>query len=178
METEPEPGSAAASPRATGLLLVIGAATLVLTAVFGVSVLRNRASYRAYRAETLENAAVPLPWTSEDVSVEGCIAFAVEWGMACPGLESWCANEAPQVARRCFESRDRSRYCREVGSAIASTSFGFHECKALRASVTGTHAQRSHKKFCAAAYRTLAAVCMEDARDPAPVPASGLGIDR
>src|SRR5690606_21538944 len=110
--------------------------------------------YKAYRAATLE--AGPMPWTREPMSVEQCIEFTVDWAMACPGVESWCAGEAPRLTRECLASADRSDYCRELGDEVASTHFGYAECEALREPVEGRYTKRSHKKFCAASYRAVA----------------------
>jgi hypothetical protein len=144
-------------PRTRGLLLGVGALVVLLCVVFGVTVLRQQASYREYRAATLE--AGPLPWTQRAMSMEECVTFAVDWGMACPGVESWCANEAPRLTRECMESADRREVCEQLGDSVASTHFGYAECEALREPVEGRYTKRGHKKLCASSYRAVAEHC-------------------
>lgn len=148
---------APAAPRTRGLLLGVGAAVVLLCVVFGVVVMRQQAEYREYRAATLE--AGPLPWTERTMTVEECVGFTVDWAMACPGVESWCANEAPRITRACMESTDRHAVCEAFGDAVASTSFGYAECEAMREPVEGRYTKRNHKKFCAASYRAVAEHC-------------------
>lgn len=144
-------------PRTRGLLLGVGALVVLLCVTFGVMVMRQQAEYREYRAATLESG--PLPWTLRTMSVEECVAFTVDWAMACPGVESWCANEAPRLTRQCLESADRREVCERLGDTVASTHFGYAECEALREGVDGRHTKRSHKKLCASAHRAVAEHC-------------------
>jgi len=154
----PAPTSAP-RPRTRGLLIGVGALVVTLCVVFGVTVMRQQAQYREYRAATLE--AGPLPWTQRTMSVEECVQWTVDWAMACPGVESWCANEAPRLTRECLASTDRRPVCEAFGDAVASTQFGYHECEALREAVDGRYTKRSHKKFCAASYRAVAEHCRQ-----------------
>ena len=144
-------------PRTRGLLLGLGALVVLLCVVFGVTVMRQHAEYAEYRKATLESG--PLPWTQRTMSVEECVGWSLEWAMACPGVESWCANEAPRLTRDCMASADRQEICEQLGDAVASTTFGYAECEALRESVEGRYTKRSHKKFCAASYRAVAEHC-------------------
>jgi hypothetical protein len=146
-----------ARPRFTGLLLAIGAIVILLTVVFGASISSSRAAFDAYKSSTLIEST-PI-WEREVLSVEACVEHTVEWGVHCPGLESWCTNEAPQLTLRCLERDDRAEYCRDVGGDIASTRFGYRECEALRERVDGKYAKRHHKKYCAAAQRAVAEHC-------------------
>jgi hypothetical protein len=146
-------------PRFGAILLGIFAVLVLLSVVFGVTTLRSRGAFETYKTATLTEAT-PL-WEREVLSVDACVEHTVEWAMGCPGLESWCANEAPRLTRRCLERGSRDEYCAAVGEATASTRFGYHECEALREPVEGKYAKRSHKKFCAAAYRAVAEVCRE-----------------
>jgi hypothetical protein len=148
-------------PRFGRLLLGIGLILVIVSAIFGASFLHNRAAFDDYEKQTLAETT-PI-WEREILSVEACVEHTVDWAMACPGLESWCANEAPQLTRRCLERTSREAYCASVGDAIASTKFGYHECAALRERIDGKYAKRSHKKFCAAAYRAVATLCRESA---------------
>lgn len=148
-----------ARPKTRGLLLGVGAVVVLLCVVFGVTVMRQKAAYQEYRAATLE--AGPLPWTQRTMSVEACVQWTVDWAMACPGVESWCANEAPRLTRECMASADRREICERFGDAVASTTFGYAECEALREPVEGRYTKRSHKKFCAASYRAVAEQCRE-----------------
>lgn len=150
--TAPELGKRASTTR---VLLVLGGAALLLTVVFGAMLMRHRASYRAYVDRTL----APSQHPPRGVSVPDCVAYAVDWAMHCPGIESWCANEAPQVARACFAATDLAAYCKTQSDAFATTSFGVEACTEARASLDGTYARRSHKKFCASVYRSLAERC-------------------
>jgi hypothetical protein len=150
-----------ARPRFGAILLGIGVVLVLLSVIFGASTLRSRAAFDAYKRATLTDAT-PI-WEREALTVDACVEHTVVWAMACPGLESWCANEAPQLTRRCLEREDRDAYCATVGDAIASTSFGYHQCAALREEVDGKYAKRSHKKFCAAGYRAVAELCREAA---------------
>lgn len=141
----------------TKLLLGIAGVVVLLAVVFGVTTLRQRAAYREYRAQTIE--AGPPPWASEAYSVTECVRASVDWAMACPGVESWCAGEAPRLTLECLASRDRSEYCREVGDRVDQTGFGYATCEALREEIEGRYTKRSHKKFCAASFRAVAAHC-------------------
>lgn len=158
------PAPTAPRPRTRGLLIGVGALVLLLCVVFGVTVMRQQAEYREYRAATLE--AGPLPWTERTMSVEECVEFTVEWAMACPGVESWCANEAPRLTGDCMASTDRREVCNALGDAVASTHFGYAECEALREPVEGRYTKRNHKKFCAASYRAVAEHCRHNGATP------------
>lgn len=153
------PAPTAERPRTRRLLLGVGALVLLLCVVFGVTVMRQYTEYKEYRAATLE--AGPLPWTQRSMSVEECVRFSVDWAMACPGVESWCAGEAPRLTRACLGSADRSEVCRSLGDEVASTHFGYAECEALREPIEGRYTKRGHKKFCAASYRAVAEHCRE-----------------
>jgi hypothetical protein len=148
-----------ARPKTRGILIAVAAVVVLLCVVFGVTVMRQQSEYRAYRAATLE--AGPLPWTQRTMSVEECVQWTVDWAMACPGVESWCANEAPRLTRECMASTDRREVCDRFGDAVASTQFGYAECEALREPVEGRYTKRSHKKFCAASYRAVAEHCRQ-----------------
>lgn len=150
------------------MLAVVGL-IIGLSVVFGVTVMRQKAQYQEYRAATLEQG--PLPWTLAPMSVEQCVEFTVDWAMACPGVESWCFNEAPQLTRACLGSRDRTEVCTALGDTVASTHFGYAECEQLREPVEGRYAKRSHKKFCAASYRAVAEFCRQGSAAPAPATA-------
>jgi len=152
-------GSGPDRAQAGRVLLVIAAALAMLTVVFGTSVLRNRAVFVEYRDATIDNEARPLPWKIEAVAPARCVELAVDWAMKCPGMETWCSNEAPQVALDCMASSDRKDYCQELGEDFRDTHFGVDACLKLRESIEGTHAKRHHKVFCAAAYRAVAAHC-------------------
>jgi hypothetical protein len=147
----------ATRPRTRGLLIGLGALVVLLCVVFGVTVLRQHTQYAEYRAATLE--AGPLPWTQRTMSVEECVGWSVDWAMACPGVESWCANEAPRLTGACLASADRREVCETLGDAVASTTFGYAECEAMREPVEGRYTKRNHKKFCAASYRAVAEHC-------------------
>jgi hypothetical protein len=151
-------------PKTRGLLLGVAAVVVLLCVVFGVTVMRQQSAYREYRATTLE--AGPLPWTQHPMSVEACIQWTVDWAMACPGVESWCASEAPRLTGECMASVDRREACARFGDAVASTQFGYGECEALREPVEGRYTKRSHKKFCAASYRAVAEHCRQGAATP------------
>lgn len=146
-------------PRTRGLLLLVGGAVLLLCVVFGATVIRQKSQYQDYRAATLEQG--PLPWTESAMTIEQCVEFTVDWAMACPGVESWCSNEAPRLTRECLASQDRASACEALGDSVASTHFGYAECEALRESVDGRYTKRSHKKFCAASYRAVAEYCRQ-----------------
>lgn len=137
------------------LLIGIAAAVVVLAVVFGVTTLRQQVRYREYREATLASP----PWRREALPPEACVAFAVDWAMACPGLGSWCENEAPRLVTECMQHGDRSAYCDALGDAVASTDFGVTQCEQMRAGVDGRHLQRAHKKFCAGAVRAVAEHC-------------------
>lgn len=139
------------------LLLVIGGGTSVLCVIFGATIVRQHRAFSEYRRATLESG--PMPWETAAMEPAACVGVAVEWAMACPGLGTWCENEAPRLVTNCMASRDRTEYCAEVGDAPARTDFGFDACVQMRETVGGRQAQRSHKKFCAAAYRAVAEAC-------------------
>ncbi len=153
-------------PRTRGLLLWLGALVVILCAVFGVTVLRQQAEFREYRAATLESG--PLPWTERLMTPDECVQFSVDWAMGCPGIESWCANESPRLTRLCLESADRSEVCEALGDVVASTHFGYAECEALREPIEGRYTKRNHKKFCASSYRAVAEHCRHNGLAPSP----------
>lgn len=139
------------------LLLVIAAIVALMCVAFGYAIVQQQGSFRAYRTATLET--VTPPWRTERLEPEACVRFAIDWGMACPGLGTWCESEAPRLVTECMASHDRSAYCQSLGETVGSTEFGYADCTRLRAEVTGKHTQRSHKKFCAAGYRAIAQHC-------------------
>ena len=145
--------------RARGLLLGIGAALVVLSAVFGWRTLQQRAEYRQYKAQTVDDAE--LPWAQGEVDVDTCVQWTTGWGMECSGMESWCLGETPRLTLACLASSDRSAFCAEAGDAVKSTHFGYAECEAMREGVQGRHLQRAHKKYCAAVYRAVAEHCRQ-----------------
>jgi hypothetical protein len=153
-ETTPRPSLRPIVLALLGIIVVLGA-------VFGAVTMHHRGTYEDYRRQTLEEAT--LPWERAELSPEACVEFAVDWAMACPGLESWCANEAPVLARRCLEAADRTSYCASVADVASSTRFGVAQCEDMRADVQGRYTARNHKKLCAACYRAVAASCTESA---------------
>ena len=155
----PTPPSSETRPSSRRILLAIGSVVLLLCVAFGVTTVRSRDEYRRYKESTLE--AGPLPWTLHNYSVQQCVEFSTDWAMECPGVESWCANEAPNLTRQCLASQDRRAYCEDQGDAIASTRFGYKECETLRESVQGRYTKRAHKKHCAASFRAVASWCAE-----------------
>lgn len=138
---------------------------MVLCVIFGATVIRQKTQFQEYRAATLGSG--DLPWTRAPMTVEQCVAFTVDWAMACPGVESWCSNEAPQLTRECLGSQDRHETCEALGDTVASTHFGYAECERMRESVEGRYTKRSHKKFCAASYRAVAEFCRQEGGDMA-----------
>lgn len=140
------------------MLVIIGVVVL-LCVIFGVTVIRQKTQFQEYRAATLEQAT--LPWTQEPMTIEQCVAFTVDWAMACPGVGSWCSNEAPRLTRECLSSQDRQETCAALGETVASTHFGYAECERMREPVEGRYAKRGHKKFCAASYRAVAEFCRQ-----------------
>lgn len=146
-------------PSSMRVLLIIGGIVLALCVVFGVTTVRSRSQYQDYKARTID--AGPPPWDAQHFAVADCVRYSIDWGMECPGVASWCGNEAPVLTRRCLDSQDRSDYCTGQGDAVASTQFGYAECEQLRESVEGKYAKRSHKKFCAASYRAVASMCRD-----------------
>lgn len=143
---------------------MIGAVVVVLCAAFGVAIVRQHGAFQDYRGVTVREGH--MPWDARELDPEACVRFAVDWAMACPGLGTWCENEAPRLVSTCMAAHDRSAYCVAQGDAVGSTEFGYAACTAMREDVEGRHAQRSHKKFCAAGYRAIAAHC----QTPAPTP--------
>jgi hypothetical protein len=139
------------------LLLVLGGAMAVLCVVFGGAIVRQHRAFTEYHRVTVE--AATLPWETATMEPDECVRFAVDWAMECPGLGTWCENEAPRLVGRCMASRDRTAYCAALGDAPARTDFGYAECATLRVPLDGRHAQKAHKKFCASAYRAVAQTC-------------------
>jgi len=152
---EPQP------PRTRGLLIGIGVALVALSALFGWRTLQQRAQYREYKEQTIDEA--DLPWAKGEVDVDTCVSWTTTWGMECTGMESWCLNETPRLTLACLESSDRSAFCAEAGDAVKSTHFGYDACEALREGVEGRHLKRAHKKYCAAVYRAVAEHCRQGA---------------
>lgn len=144
-------------PRTGRLILVVAAVVVVLCIVFGVTVVRQKAQFEEYRAATLDGRT--MPWQERTLSVEECVAFTVDWAMGCPGVESWCSGHAPRLTLECLSSADRSTDCETLGDGISSTHFGYAECERMRETVDGRYTKRTHKKFCAAAYRAVAEHC-------------------
>lgn len=149
-----QPGQAP-RPSAARVLGILGILVALFTLVFGVSIDRQRRMYREYVEQT---RSVRAPGGR---SIETCITDTVDWAMGCPGVEIWCANEAPQVARECFAPDALAAYCHVQGDRVAQTAFGVDECATARASVEGKYAQRAHKKYCASIFRALAEACRE-----------------
>lgn len=146
------------------LLAAIGGGVAVLSVVFGVTIWRNHSTFREYQSLTLESDAAPPRWATEALSAEQCVQAAVQWGMDCPGIGSWCLAELPVVTRSCLESSDRMVYCEQVGDEVMSTRFGFHECEDMRADMDDDaekYAKRANKKYCAASFRAVADYCLE-----------------
>lgn len=144
---------------ARGLLILIGVVMLVLSVVFGVRTLQQRAQFREYKQATVDLDA--MPWNEVPMAVDACVETTVTWGMECTGLESWCLNETPRLTMACMASEDRGDFCAAQGDAVLSTHFGYAECEALRDRVDGRYTKRAHKKFCAAAYRAVAEHCRQ-----------------
>ncbi len=143
------------------ILLIIGGIMVVLTVVFGFTVIRSSRQFSEYRRATLLDPDHPPRWETETISVDECIDEAIEWGMACPAVASWCQAEIPPLVRACLGSADRTPYCAEAGEEVMSTRFGYHECEARREGVDGKYARRGHKKYCALSYRAVAGYCQE-----------------
>ena len=144
-------------PRSRRLLLIVGGLVVALCVAFGVTVLRQKASFEAYRTATLDGKT--MPWEQGELSVQACVTFTVDWAMGCPGVESWCSAHAPRLTMECLRSADRTEACAMLGDVVADTHYGYAECEQLRESVDGRYAKRSHKKFCAASYRAVAEHC-------------------
>jgi hypothetical protein len=140
------------------VLLVVFGVVGLLCVVFGVTVMRQKAQFQEYRDATLAESP---PWAEGPMTIEQCVAHTVDWAMACPGVESWCFNEAPKLTRECLGSQDRRPACQALGDSVASTHFGYAECEAMRESGEGRYTKRSHKKFCAASYRAVAEYCRQ-----------------
>lgn len=145
-------------------MLVVLGVVVVLSVIFGVTVMRQKAQYQDYRATTLEQG--PMPWEQAPMTVAQCVEFTVDWAMACPGVSSWCSNESPRLTRACLQSQDRRPDCEALGDTVASTHFGYAECEALRESVEGRYTKRSHKAFCASSYRAVAEFCRQTGGAP------------
>lgn len=144
-------------PRTGRLLLFVGGLLVLLCVVFGVTVIRQKAQFEEYRAATLDDRT--MPWEERELSIEECVAFTAEWAMGCPGVESWCSSHAPRLTLECLRSADRAPACEALGDEVESTHFGYAECERMRESVEGRYTKRSHKKYCAAAYRAVAEHC-------------------
>lgn len=139
------------------MLLVLGLVVAAVCVAFSVAIVRQQRSFEEYRVATLESG--PLPWADTPMTPDECVGFAVDWAMACPGLGTWCESEAPRVVGRCMAAQDRREFCTTNADALASTGYGVQECVTMRERIDGQYAQRGHKKFCAAAYRSVAEHC-------------------
>ena len=161
------------TPSTGRILAVIGGVVLVLTVAFSVAIVQHHGTYRDYRSETLDDANASVPWDTQEVSVEGCVAYTIDWTMACPGIAPWCQAEVPVVMETCLASTDRAAYCAEVGDEILSTRFGYEACQEARTERFGAHegcqdeairsdryACRAFKKYCAGSYRAIAKHCL------------------
>lgn len=148
------------------LLAIIGGVVAVLAGVFGYMTLKHRNDYREYRERTIESGA--LPWDTQPFSVAECVEHATDWGLACPGLESWCLGDAPRVTLMCLQSAERTHECAAFGEDVRTNHFGYEACEALREDVQGRYKKRGHKKYCAANYRAVAEYCQQKAEAPAP----------
>ena len=154
---------AARSPRK--LLAIIGGSVAVLAGVFGYMTVKHRDDYLEYRAATIESGE--HAWDARRMSIEECVASATDWGLACPGLESWCLGDAPRVTLMCLQSADRTDECAALGEQVRTNRLGYHECEALRENVEGRYKKRGHKKYCAANYRAVAEYCQDKTQAPA-----------
>ena len=136
---------------------MIGGVIVLLCIAFGLAAMRQKSQFEEYRTAKLDEQT--MPWADKEQSVDQCVAYTVDWAMGCPGVESWCSAHAPRLTLECLESSDRAQYCETLGDDANSTHFGYSECEAMRESVEGKYAKRSHKKFCAASYRAVAEFC-------------------
>ncbi len=147
------------------LLAIIGGSVAVLAGAFGYVTVKHRDDYRAYRVATVESGS--HAWDERRMSIEECVAHATDWGLACPGVESWCLGDAPRVTLMCLQSADRTAECAELGDEVRTNRLGYHECEAMREDVEGRYKKRGHKKYCAANYRAVAEFCQDKAQAPA-----------
>ena len=138
--------------------------TLAVVAIFGVvylgMLLGGLPRLRLDRTGVALLGAIAIVAVGE-LSIEQCVAFTVDWAMGCPGVESWCSGHAPRLALECLRSADRRPACEALGDEVESTHFGYAECERMREAVEGRYTKRTHKKFCAAAYRAVAEHCRE-----------------
>jgi hypothetical protein len=143
------------------VLLIIGVVLAGLMVVFGQTTSKSYDRFEAYRSATLEDPQHPPRWQTEALSVEGCVDEALAWIEACPGVSSWCESSLPDVMTQCLLSQDRSEYCAEVGDAVLSTRFGFHECSARYDQIEGRYTRRYAKKHCSLIFRVIAGHCYD-----------------
>lgn len=129
-------------------------AWLVVSVLFALSVVigvvaywRFIASDRYLRADLKRLAA-----QGKQLTVEGCVDATLAWGRSCKAMKSLCDATAPEMMGKCLAARDRSSYCRRLGTTGHDTHFGFKECKARGV-------DRKSKKTCATAYRAIATHC-------------------
>lgn len=150
------------------VLWVLGGSVLAFAVVFGVVTVRSRASFDEYKAATLEDPAAPPRWEREALDVEGCVDASMAWGLACPGVQSWCEGSFPSVVRTCLDSQDRRSACGVYGDEVLSTRFGYASCEPRWGAVEEKYEKRATKKFCALAFRVVAGYCEELLADPSP----------
>ena len=135
---------------------------LGITGFSTVVVLSTLSRYREfinYHQRTLGTDEAQLPWDSDPMTVDSCVDWVLDWGLACEGLNTMCSSHGHRLLRACLESGDRVAYCTDAGPAVDATRFGYHDCEKRRASLAGRYEKRSSKKVCAGLYRDIADYC-------------------
>lgn len=157
-----DPGEAEARRRiGVRVLLVLGVVLAVLMYVFGSATVRSYEQFEDYRSATLDDPQSPPAWEAETLDIDGCVDAVLDWMEACPGMSSWCEGSLPDVTNMCLVTADRGDYCEEVGEAVGSTRFGYHECAERYDAIDGRYARRAAKKHCSLIYRVIAGHCRD-----------------
>lgn len=159
--TDVEPDAEARRRIGVRVLVILAVVVAAMMVVFGRTTASSYDEFDEYRQATLENPQQPPRWRIAALSVDECVDEVLAWIEACPGVSSWCESTLPDVTNECLDSRDRTEYCEQVGDAILSTRFGFHECSERYDDIEGHYARRYAKKHCALIYRVIAGHCSE-----------------
>lgn len=150
-----------AEPAKSKILWILGGATLLLSLIFAGVTIQTRRNFDDYKVTTLSEGATL--WSSRALSVDECVGAVIDWTLECPSIQSWCLGSMPGLLHECLQSQPRTASCKAYGGLVDKTAFGFEECAARYEPVEGKYLRRATKKYCAAAYRSVADFCADDA---------------
>jgi hypothetical protein len=135
----------------------------VLSALFALSLVIGVVAYwRFTRSDRfLARDLKMMASRGKHHTIEQCVDDLLGWSAHCEAMLSLCEASIPRMMEACLAAQERAAYCKDLGIRAMSTRFGFPECKVRKV-------DRSRKKVCALAYRTIAAHCAMLTKDRIP----------